>query len=157
MKFYAAMLAYLRADVEIEGAVAKIIQLAKETSPSWEATEESVTFLELCCNRNSSVKDDDEWSTAMNDFVKAAFRDLSVLKNPAAMGLFGTIAEKVLPNPTDDMLIWARTIKERPDGSAVIILHVSDLDRFRSMIEHHDFVDNSTNCATLEEAIQIGS
>ena len=159
MKFYAAVLAYIRSTVEVEGAINTIIKLAKATSPSWSATEESITFLERCCNRNSLVKDDDEWSTAMNDFIKAAFRDLSVLKNPAAMEVFRKLANAVLPTCAngEDMFIWARTIKERPDGSAVVILHVSDVKRFRSMIENHDFVDNSTDFPTLEEVVQIGS
>ena len=159
MKFYATVLSYLQSEFEDENAVSEIIALGKKASPSWEATEKGIGFLEQCCNRQSSVKDDEKWSTCMNDFVKAAFKDLSVLKNPEAMGLFRKVADAVVPTfaSGEDMLIWARDIKERHDGSAVVILHVSDLERFRRLIENHDFVDSSSEGSILEEVIQIGS
>lgn len=158
--FYSAILSYLRSDVEVDGAVEEILALAKKASPSWEATEESVTFLEQCCNRQSSVGEDEGWSETINDFVKAAFKDLSVLKDPAAMTTFRELASEVSSTFSvgEDMLIWARTIKERADGSAVVILHVSDIERFRRLIEQHDFVDNSTNTGgMMEEVVLIGS
>jgi hypothetical protein len=157
--FYSAILTYIKSDVEVDELIPEILKLAEASSPSWEATEESVRKLEQCINRQSEVEDDHEWSTTKNDFTKAAFKDLSVLKNPVAMDLFDRLAKTCLQTyaQNEDLLIWAKSVKERPDGSAVIVLHVSDLERFRKIIEDHDFVDGSTECNTLEECIQIGS
>ena len=82
--FYATILAYLESDIEDEKQIAKILELATLLSPSWETTTENIQKLEQCVNRSSEVKDDDEWSMATNDFVKASFKDLSVLRDPAA-------------------------------------------------------------------------
>ena len=158
--FYSAILTYLRSDVEVDETVKEILALAKKASPSWKATEESIMFLEQCCNRQSSVGEGEGWSETINDFVKAAFKDLSVLKDPTAMKTFKDLASQVSSTFSvgEDMLIWARTIKERADGSAVVILHVSDIERFRRLIEEHNFVDNSTNTGgTMEEVVLIGS
>ena len=156
--FYLAILAYIRSTVEVEGAVEEILALGKKASSSWEVTEESVRFLEQCCNRQSSVGEDEGWSETINDFVKAAFKDLSVLKDPAAMTTFRGLASEVSSTFGEDMLIWARDIKERADGSAVVILHVSNIERFRKFIEDHDFVDDATDTdGTMEEVVLIGS
>lgn len=159
--FYSTLLRYLRINSEIEsdGLIPEILALAEGASPSWEATGESVRFLEQCTNRPSSIEDDEEWNTMLNDFVKNAFRDLSVLKNPAAMDVFVKVARAVSPtfNNGEDMLVWAKSVKERPDGSGVLVLHVSDLKRFRKEIEGHNFVDGSTTLHALEEGVMLGS
>jgi hypothetical protein len=160
MKFYREVLSYIKAEDEIEGAVEKIVALAEKASPSWEATAESVALLESARNRGSmEVKDDDVWSITLNDFVKAALRDLSPLKDPEAMELFKEVADEIGTtfNNGDDMLVWARTVKERPDGSGILVLHVTDLKRFRDMIEDHDFADKVSHCHSLEEGVLIGS
>lgn len=160
MKFYREVLNYIQAEDEIEGAVEKIVALAEKAKPSWEATAESVAFLEKTRNRGSrEVTDDDVWSTTLNDFVKAALRDLSPLKDPEAMDLFKEVADEIGTtfNNGDDMLIWARTVKERPDGSGVLVLHVTDLKRFRDFIEDHDLADKVSDCHSLEEGVLIGS
>lgn len=157
--FYKTVLAYLHIGVEFDNTISVILDLSKETSPSWETTKESVRKLEQCVNHSSQVEDDEEWSTVLNDFVKSAFKDLSVLKNPEAMDLFDSLGKTCIPTYRngEDVFIWARSVKERPDGSAVIVLHVSDLERFRKIIEEHDLVDGSTECYSLEECIQLGS
>jgi hypothetical protein len=160
MKFYRAVLNYVQADDEIEGAIEKIIALAEKASPSWEATVESVAFLEKCRNRGSrEIKDDDLWSSTLNDFVKAAFRDLSPLKDDEAMELFKEVADGIGTtfNNGDDMLVWARTVKERSDGSGVLVLHVTDLKRFRDFIEDHDLADKVSEHHSLEGGVLIGS
>lgn len=154
--FYQNMLDYLQSDVEVEGEVARLVELAKEASPSWEATEESILMLEKCKNRHKEVEDDNEWSTALNDFAKAAFRDLSVLRNPQAVHLFRKLGEYMVPNFCGDVLIWAQSIKERGDGSGVIVLHVSSVEKFRNMIEDHSLRDQSTEYTTLEGCVHIG-
>lgn len=160
MKFYREVLNYVQADDEIEGAINKIVTLAQKSSPSWEATVESVAFLEKCRNRGSrEVTDDDVWSTTLNDFVKAAFRDLSLLKDSEAMALFKDVAYGIGTSfrGGDDMLIWARTVKERPDSSGVLVIHVTDLARFRELIEDHRLVDATSACHSLESGVLIGS
>jgi hypothetical protein len=159
VNFYSTILAFIQSDKETDGAVAEIVALAKKAAPSWEATEESVLFLEQCCNRGSTVNDDDLLFTTLNEFMKASFRDLSVLKDATAMELFQKLASEVSPafSNGEDMLIWARTVKERPDGSAVIVLHVSDMKRFRKLIERHDFADSTVDDPTLESGVVIGS
>lgn len=159
LKFYVLVLSYLQAEFEDEHSVKQIVDLAKKANPSWETTAKSVKYLEKCCNRGSSVKDDNVWSATKADFAKAAFKDLSVLKNPEAMDVFQKIANLLIPTyeAGEDILIWARDIKQRPDGSGVVILHVSDVARFRQMIEDHDLVDNSTKDGSLEGVVQIGS
>lgn len=157
--FYATVFSYLTSDIEIDELIPEILKLSKEVSPSWEATEESIRFLERCINRSSFVEDDDEWNSTLNDFIKEAFKDLSVIKNPLAMDLFGKLARATSPmfNNGEVLCIWAKTIRERPDGSGVIVLHVSDLDKFRHEIENHDSVDSFTQLHSLEEGIMLES
>jgi hypothetical protein len=160
MKFYREVLNYIQADNEIEGAIEKIIMLAQKANPSWEATEESMAFLEKARNRGSQeVQDDEVWSATLNDFVKAAFRDLSPLKGEEAMKLFKEVADGIGTTfkNGDDTLVWARTVKERSDGSGVLVLHVTDLARFRDMIEDHHDVDATSTCHSLEGSVLIGS
>jgi hypothetical protein len=157
--FYSAILNYLQSEFDDEGMVKKIIDLSNDCSPSWEATADSIADLEQYVNRGSEIENEDELFTLLNDFVKDAFKDLSVLKNPAAMELFHKLAVKVLPSfrAGEDIFIWAKSVKERPDGSGIIMLHVTDLERFRKELQDHDLIDGSTENYTLEEVIQLGS
>lgn len=95
----------------------------------------------------------------MNDFVKAAFRDLSPLRDPKAMDLFKEVADEIGTtfNNGDDMLIWARTVKERSDGSGILLIHFTNLQRFRDIIEEHDLADDVSDCHSLEDGVLIGS
>lgn len=159
IKFYATMLSYLEADFEDEQVVRQLVEMARKVNSSWETTEKSLAKLEQAVNRGSEIKDDDELYPILNDFNKAAFRDLSVIKDDAAMDVFQRLASKVSATFSggEDMLVWAKSVKDRPDGSGVIILHVSDLKRFRKLIEDHDLVDSSTEDGTLENGILVGS
>jgi hypothetical protein len=159
MKFYQTVFQYLTADADYEGDVEKIVAFAKKVSPSWEVTDDSVRLLEQCHNRMGEVEDDEVWNTTINDFVKATFRDLSVLRDDSAMELFDKIACAMRASYAigEDLFLWARSIKERPDGSAVIVLHVTDLERFRDLIESHYTADESTKVGTLESVVQIYS
>lgn len=158
INFYRTVLTYLQATEEINGAIDKIVELAAKANPSWEATAKSVAFLEQCVNRGSTVDEDEEFATC-NSFAKAAFRDLSVLKDDIAMELFRELAQACVPTfaAGDDIFIWARTVKERLDGSAVLVIHVTDLARFRRLLEQHDLADSSSDDGTLEGVVQIGS
>ncbi len=160
MKFYREVLSYIQAEDEVEGTIQMIVSLAKKASPSWEATEESLAFLEKCRNRGSrEVTNNAVWSTTLNDFVKSAFRDLSPLKDEAAMDLFKEVADGIGTTFSngDDMLVWARTVKERSDGSGILVLHVTDLKRFRDFIEDHDLADKVSDQHSLEGSVLIGS
>lgn len=159
IKFYQLVFSYLQSDFDDPVLAQKIVEFSKEAKPSWSTTIARLEFLEQCCNRGSSVENDEHWSETTVDFAKAAFRDLSVIKNPLAMELFWKIANKYVPTfgNGEDFFVWARNVKVRPDGSAVILLHVTDLERFRELIEEHDLVDTSTQVGTLEHVVQIGS
>lgn len=152
IKFYATVLSYLQSEIEEVGAIEEIVGLAKEAHPSWETTEEGVSLLERCAHDTSEEIDEDVWSTTRNNFIKCAFRDLSVLRKPEAMEVYERLECEV---GMDDTFIWARKIKARDDGSAVIILHVSNLEKFRQMTEDSDYVDKDSDFDTLEECIQI--
>lgn len=158
LKFYATVLSYLEADFEDEQIVKQLVEMSTKVNPSWDTTEENISKLEQAVNRGSEIEDDDELYSVLHDFNKAAFRDLSVIRDDAAMDVFHRLASKVSSTYEigDDMLIWAKTVKSRPDGSGVITLHVSNLERFRKLIEEHDFVDNSTE-ETLKNGVIIGS
>lgn len=161
MNFYRSVLDFIQSDTEFADAIKKIIALAEKASPSWEATAESVVFLEKCSNRGGNeVEDEDLLYSTLNDFVKAAFRDLSPLRDLGAMDLFMEVANEVSPTfyNGDDIIIWARSIKDRPDGSGVLVLHVTDLVRFRKLIEEDLFqVDKHTKENSLEYGVLIGS
>jgi hypothetical protein len=157
IKFYAALLAYIKSDVEVNGAVEEILKLAKEASPSWEVTKENVEELEEICNRGNQLDEDNHKRyVELMDFTEevsiAAFKDLAVLKWPLAMDLFEKLHDCLaLPG---DSFVWARSIKRRPDGSALVILHVSDYERFKGMIEDHHHV---TCKRELEKCVLVGT
>lgn len=95
-------------------------------------------------------------STTQEEFVTAAFKDLSVLKNPAAMTLFAKIRDRVVF--PDDMFVWVRTAKRRPDGSAVVILHVSDYDKFVQIMENCNMGHTgAVGARALEDCVVIGA
>jgi hypothetical protein len=154
--FYSNILSFLRS---ADHLIPEIIELSKWVSPSWKVTEESLWKLEQCVNRGSEMENTEELFTIPNDFIKEAFRDLSALKNPVAMDLFDRLAKTCIATYAngEDMFLWAKSVKERPGGSAVIVLHVSNLERFREIVERHDLVDNDTDLHILEEGIQFQS
>lgn len=157
VKFYATLLAYIESDIEVDGAVEEILKLAKEASPSWEVTEEDVKGLEEVCNRGGKLDEENherysELTDLCQDVIVAAFKDLAVLKWPLAMDLFGKLRGRLVFD--EDSFVWARSVKKRPDGSALVILHVSDYERFKGMIEGHH---HRVNLRDLEECVMIGT
>ena len=159
IQFYTVLFLYLVSSIEEIDIIEELIKLSEKASPSWEVNEETIKFLEQCVNRPSSIGDDEELFTTINDFLKSSFKDLSVLKDSRAMEVFDRLARKVSPSYDcdGDMLIWARSVKERPDGSGVLVLHVTDLERFRSIIEDNTFADENTEDNSLEGVVLIGS
>lgn len=140
IQFYWQLLEHCRNDIGGSILTQGILSLAKKAKPSWIATEENVRLVRewyLDSNElNSGTNAKEKRLTAhklMLDLLAAAFKDLSPLKNPAAMALFFEIKQAFcLP---EDVFVWARNIKQREDGSGVIILHVSDVDTFRRTME----------------------
>ena len=70
----------------------------------------------------------------IEEFIIAAFRDLTLLKNPGAMTTFRGVRRLVRSEDTEEVLMWARTCNRRSNGSAVIVLHVSNLGAFERLI-----------------------
>lgn len=149
-KTYSLILDYLVHEPEDDTAARRgIVAQAAEAGASWVATDESIEMLERCVNRGSTVTDEDEWSEIREEFVLAAFRDLSPMKNPLAMETFRKLQEKCLFE-IGEHLVWARKVNRRDDGSAVIVLHVSDLSLFEKL------VGGGVTGGTLEEGVMIG-
>lgn len=157
VKFYAAVLAYIESDIEVDGAVEEILKLAKEASPTWEATGEDLELLEEYCSGPDALyeKNKERYEDAADlseEFIIGAFKDLAVLKWPLAMDLFGKLRGRVVFE--DDSFVWARSVKKRPDGSALVILHVSDYERFKGMIENHH---HCVHKRELGECVMVGT
>jgi len=113
-----------------------IVEFAKTCEGlSWEATEESVEFLERSVNRSSTIDDDDAWMDALNEFIVSAFKDLSSLRDPKGMELFGKLHKKTSNAAIDENIVWTRKVIGRQDGSAVVILHVADYEKFKKLVE----------------------
>jgi hypothetical protein len=82
---------------------------------------------------------------ACSDFIVAASKDLSPMKNPEAIRLLRKLRSICQIDPPMNVM-FARKILKRCDGSAVIILHVSSL---------HDFVSMVTQEAGSELAVDL--
>jgi len=134
--FYSAVLDYLVLQPSSEEAERKnLVALASTCDGlSWGATDENLALLEQCCNRQSTLEDEDVWADTRERFVIAAFKDLSSLRDPKAMSLFKKIHREVTFEEEENFL-WARKVMKRPDGSAVVILHVRDYERFKNQVE----------------------
>jgi len=99
---------------------------------SWNLNEENLKLLHRCVNESSSL-DDETWTQTRNEFIISAFKDLSSFRNPRAMGIFERLRTICTMND-GELLLWARTITKRTDGSAVIVMHVSNLEAFEGML-----------------------
>lgn len=104
----------------------------QENPPSWDLTEESLTLLDRCVNESGSLNDE-TWTEVRNNFIIAAFKDLSTFRNPKAMVIFEKL-RTILTLNEGELLLWARTITKRPDGSGVIVMHVSDMEAFEGIL-----------------------
>lgn len=156
ISYYKAILEFLRAKEKTNEAIEEIWAIAKKASPSWAG---SLRYLDECTNRSENIADTKELSRTLNGFVKAAFRDLSVLKDPQAMRVFHSLANKTCETftPDGDLLIWARNEKIRKDGSAVIILHVSNSRRFHELLEKDERICKTSEIETsLKEVLFVG-
>jgi hypothetical protein len=114
-------------DIVTSGDIAKINALI-----SWDEIAQDLMLLHGCVN-NSSVIDEETWTETRNKFIVAAFKDLSSFRNPEAMGIFEKLRNICTMND-GELFMWGRSVTDRPDGSAVIVLHVSNLEAFEKML-----------------------
>lgn len=152
MKLYQTTLNFLKEEWNPEEAW-RILGIAQEVEARFERESNQVSVGEMhelwdCVN--NSETNNENWLEIKEGFVMAAFKDLSVIKNPEAMELFHEIRRYVLPGD-EDGFVWARTIKDRPDGSAVIVLHVSNRDMYEKAMER----SRMTRSGDLEEGLLL--
>ena len=114
---------------------------------SWELTKEHLDQLDLCVNDSQSVRDD-EWADVRNEFIISAFKDLSDFRDPRAMIIFNELRNLCTMND-GEILMLGKKVSKRPDGSAVLILHVSDLEAFERMLH------KETGEGFLQEGLMI--
>lgn len=114
----------------------------------WVGTEETLNELHECIHRVND-KYDDTYESILEEFAITAFKDLSSLRDPAALGVFERLTQVCRINHLAHF-IWPRKIIERKDGSAVIILHVSSLGTFEEILnrkaESGTFSDGMMAC-----------
>ena len=101
---------------------------------SWKLTGENLRLLYDCVNGGSGI-DEDKWIDTQAEFVASAFKDLSSLRNPHAMSVFEKIRIACDLN-RGELFLWGRNVVKRSDGSAVMVMHVSDLEAFEKMLHH---------------------
>jgi hypothetical protein len=114
---------------------------------SWELNEENLKLLWTCVNRSSTLDDDMLFET-QNVFITEAFKDLSSLRNPHAMSVFAKLRAICVAN-NGEILLWGRKVTKRTDGSAVMVLHVSNLEAFEKMLHRE------TGHGFLQEGLMI--
>ncbi len=135
IQYYSSILGFLNPkmpEILSEEVARRLWRAAIDLNPSWVADEESLKQLNKCVNNSDTAEQD--WLDTIETFLIDMFKDLSILKNPEAMELFHQICRRVLPLH-EDCFLWARNIKKRKDGSAVIVLHVSNLEMFEKALK----------------------
>lgn len=155
IKFYSQVLQYIKSDIEDNETLEKIVTLAKTVTLSLaEVTAKNISFLETCVNRPSEVpeSEDDGWLATIESFVQCAFKDLSPLRDEKAMQLWHQINEKLLVGSEGDLFVWSRRVKSRPDGSAVIVLHVSNQEAFERILSEIGYEGTLSDCALFRNA-----
>ena len=134
IEFYAKLVHFFQEDYEVEGYANEIIELAKKAQPTLpEITSEYISLLEKCVNHSDEV-DDEYWLETKEEFVCGAFKDLTAIREKRAMDLFYKVQSLILPDVDGDLFVWNKKIKSRPDGSAIIVLHVSNEEYFNRML-----------------------
>lgn len=146
LKFYSAVLAFLK-DGEITSEnLQHLKELAKTGKSSWKFPAYNLEILWLMVNDSGKIKG--EWPDTQDEFVIAAFKDLSQMREPKAAELLEQLWE-TSPTNQEEYIVWARKIKERKDGSGVLILHVSSVELFKKLVQ------GNTGHGDLEEGFMI--
>lgn len=131
-----------------------LITLARKSNESknpisWKGARDTNVLSRLlrAINDGESLNDE-EWEEVRFDFVMSAFKDLSPLRDPRAMETFDEIRKVAVMND-GETLLWGRKITKRDDGTAVVVLHVSDFEAFEKMLE------GQTGQGDLEEGFMV--
>lgn len=134
LQFYKALTGFLGNSSNISFVRKDVLRLASACIElTWIGTDESLTTLHECIHRVSD-KYDDTYESILEQFIIVAFKDLSVQRDPAAMGMFERL-QRTCGTKSLGHFVWPRKIIERKDGSAVIVLHVSDLRQFEEILD----------------------
>jgi hypothetical protein len=122
---------------------------------SWNFTEKSLITLWRSVNdsRAFTLGECYQYDARLR-FVQAAFRDLSSVRNPAAMRVFGEI--RAICGFDERLLLWfSKTVHTRVDGSAIIMLHVSNPEAFRVLRNQHTSFWNHATYDNLKEGYSV--
>jgi len=142
LQFYSALLSYLQHKKDVDQTRNKLLDIASRCSSlCWTVEDRILSMLFNAAHEESSLdvrrtteefRTENQQKELRQNFRIWAFKDLSPMKNPLAMKLFGKLNElgPVRSDERSQHVIWARKIHKRADGSAVINLHVSCLTRF---------------------------
>lgn len=107
---------------------------ASKNPVSWVGADNAnILSMMLRCindNENSSGR---QWELSVETLMISAFGDLSAVRDTEALQTFGRL-RRVCFMDKKELFLWSRKKTEREDGSAVIVLHVSDLRAFQSLI-----------------------
>lgn len=133
LKFYKAMIQFLDNPSNVEFVRKNVLREASACPErAWIGTEETLVALHQCIHRVSD-KYDDTYESILEQFMITVFKDLSAQRDPAALNLFERL-QRACGVKHLTHFVWPRKIIERKDGSAVIVLHVSDLGTFKEIM-----------------------
>ncbi len=122
---------------------------ASKNPVSWVGAEiSSILSMMLKCVNDNENSNNKQWELSVETLMTSAFKDLSAVRDPEALQTFARL-RRVCFMDKKELFLWSRKRTEREDGSAVIVLHVSNLRAFESLIH----VKNSKG--SLEEGMII--
>lgn len=133
--FYSALQIVLNENIVLmEGQVDHLCELASKCGDkiSVEVDRDWLLLIDRCVKRSNELEDG-VWLDTKEEFIIAAFKDLSIIKDSIAMEIFDKLRETTVMD--EEVMLFARKIKKRENGSAVIILHVSNLSWFENRLD----------------------
>ena len=129
LKFYIVLLAFFQKNKCSLADINRLVNLAKRLKLCWTVDSENLQIY-----FDAFKKDDTYWKwVEKREFIRIhAFKDLTTLKDPKAMEIFNGFKHLGPPVNSEGcannfFVAWAKKIQERPDGSGIITLHVSDM------------------------------
>jgi hypothetical protein len=153
LEFYELMLRLLRTErPHVRKGIIREALLAMPDDLSWKCDEHKIARLvTFRYSRESQFKGPCD---ACKEFIIAAFRDLSPMKNPRANQVFKSLCPICMVEKPMQLL-YARKIIRKPGGGGVIILHVSSVSEFESMVRFAGDGDLKHVCDIREGALLI--
>jgi len=133
LNFYKTIIQYLGNSSNVGFVREQVLRAAGACEELvWVGTADTLNTLHECIHRVNE-KYDDTYESILEEFAIVAFKDLSSLRDPSALGVFERLT-RVCRIKHLAHFIWPRKIIERKDGSAVIVLHVSSLGTFEEIM-----------------------